>query len=140
MDKHRDGSCNNGRNKWSKGGCRGVGGRGGGNPDSSVSSGVQLMGNKWVCFYKHKNCGWNMIHTYGFHFAWVQNKSYFTLPATHKFRVNTVTVYEPSQKGEPATDASTAGSSLTGYIVQTGALAGIFTSSKDITKAQCSGQ
>ena len=68
-------------------------------------------------------------------YAWVQNKSSFTLPATHKFRVKTGTVYKPSQKGEPATDDSTAVSSLTGSIGNTGDLSGIVTSNKDSTKA-----
>ena len=42
---------------------------------------------------------------------------------------------EPSQKGKPATDASTDGSLLTGSIGQTRYLAGIITSNKDSTKA-----
>ena len=45
MDKLPDGSRNNGRKKWSKGGRGGGCGRGGGNPDRSAASGVHLMGN-----------------------------------------------------------------------------------------------
>ena len=51
------------------------------------------------------------------------------------FSVKTVTAYRPSQKGEPATDASTDGSSMTSYIGQPGDLAGIISANKYITKA-----
>ena len=65
----------------------------------------------------------------------MQNKSYFTLPATHKFCVKTGTASKPSQKGEPDTYASTDGSLLISSIGQTGVLAGIVTANKDSTKA-----
>ena len=65
----------------------------------------------------------------------MQNKSSFTLPATHEFSVKTGTASKTSQKGKPATDASTDVSSLTWYIGQTGDLAGIVTANKDSTKA-----
>ena len=65
----------------------------------------------------------------------MQNKSSFNLPATHEFSVKTGTASKPSQKGEPATDASNYVSSLTSYIRQTGDLSGIVTANKDITKA-----
>ena len=100
-----------------------------------MASGVQLMKNKWMCFCKRKDCGWNTTHTSEFHSAWMQNKSSFTLPATHEFSVKTGTASKPSQKGEPATDALTAGFLLTSSIVQTGALAGIVTANKDSTKS-----
>ena len=54
---------------------------------------------------------------------------------TYTFSVKTVTAYRPSQKGEPATDASTDGSSMTSYIGQPGDLAGIVSANKYITKA-----
>ena len=44
LDKRPDGSRNNGQKKCSKGG------RGERNHDRSAASGVQLMGNKWMCF------------------------------------------------------------------------------------------
>ena len=134
MDKRPDGSHKNGQKKWSKGGRGRGGGRGGGKPDRSAASGVQLMGNKWICFCKRKECGWNTTHTYGFHSAWVQNKSSFNIHATHKFRVNSGTASETSKKGEPPTDASTAGSSMTGFIRHTGALVVIVNANKDSTK------
>ena len=51
------------------------------------------------------------------------------------FSVKTVTAYRPSQKGGPATDASTAGSSLTSPIGQPGDLSGIVAANKYITRA-----
>ena len=42
-------SRNNGRQKWSKDG------KGGGNQDRSAASGVQMKGNKWMCFCKAQN-------------------------------------------------------------------------------------
>ena len=54
---------------------------------------------------------------------------------THTFSVKNVTAYRPSQKGEPATDASTDGSSITSSIGQPGALAGIVSANTYITKA-----
>ena len=88
-----------------------------------------------MCFCKHKDRGLNTTHTSRFNSAWVQNKSYFTLPKTHKFCVKTGTASEPSKNGESATDASTAGSSLTRSIRQTGGLSGIVIANKDSTKA-----
>ena len=76
-----------------------------------------------------------MTHNSGFNSEWMQNKSSFTLPATHYIRVKTGAASKPSKKGEPATDTSTAGSSLTSSIGQTGALAGIIIANKDSTKA-----
>ena len=86
-------------------------------------------------FCKRKDCGWNTTYTSGFHPVWMQNKYSFTLPMTHNFLVKTGTTSKPSQKGEPATYDSTYGSSLTSYIVQTGALSGMVTANKDSTKA-----
>ena len=65
----------------------------------------------------------------------MQNKSSFTLPETHEFCVKTGTSSKPSQKGEPTTYASAAGSLLDSSIIQTGALAGIINANKDSTKA-----
>ena len=48
MDKRPAGSRNNGRKKWYKGGRGNGGGRGGGKPNRSADSGVQLMKNKWM--------------------------------------------------------------------------------------------
>ena len=135
MDKRPDGSHNNGHKRWYKGGRGGRGGRGGENPKRSADSGVQLMGNKWMCFCKRKYCGWNTTHTSGLYSAWMQNKSSFTLPMTHKFCVKTDTESKPSQKGELTTDVSTSGSLLNSSIAQTGIFAGIITSNKDSTKA-----
>ena len=66
MDKRPDGSCNNIRKKWSKGGRGGGGVLGGGKPDRRAASGVQLMKKKWMFFCKRKDCGWNTTHTPGF--------------------------------------------------------------------------
>ena len=93
MYKRPDGSRNNGHKKWYKGGRGNGGGRGGGSPDRSADSGVQLMKNKWMCFCKRKECGWNTTHTSGFHSAWMQNKSSFNLPVTHEFSVKTGTEF-----------------------------------------------
>ena len=46
-----------------------------------------MIGNKWMCFCKHKPCGRNTTHTSGFHVAWSKNKKLFTLSATHEFRI-----------------------------------------------------
>ena len=66
MDKRPDGSRNNIRKKWSKGGRGGGGVLGGGKPDRRAASGVQLMKKKWMFFCKRKDCGWNTTHTPGF--------------------------------------------------------------------------
>ena len=71
MDKRPDGSRNNGRKKWSKGGCGGGVGRGGGNPNRSAVSGVKLMGNKLMYFCKREDCKWNTTYTSGFHPVWM---------------------------------------------------------------------
>ena len=77
MDKLPDGPTHNvGRKKWTKSGR-------GDCPDRSHGSGVQLMGNKWMCFCKRTECRWDLTHTSGFFEAWSKNKSKFSLPATH---------------------------------------------------------
>ena len=88
--------CNGGNKNWNKGGC-------GDGPNMSHGSEVQLTGNKWMCFYKRMECGWNYTHTSGFHVAWTNNKFNLSLPATHEFRINPGTYTVSSSKGEPDT-------------------------------------
>ena len=78
MDKRPKGhSWNNGRQKRSKDG------KGGGNQESSAASGVQMKGNKWMCFFKRKTSQCNTTHTSGLHAAWVKYKTTFILPSTN---------------------------------------------------------
>ena len=90
----------------------------------SHGHGVQLMGNKWMCFCKRTECGWNLTHTCEFHAEWAKNKSKFSLPATHEFRIKSGTATDTSFKGYPDTDLSSVGYSMTGSLfVRVGALA-----------------
>ena len=73
----------------------------GGGGRQQNSSGVQLMGNKWTCFCKRQNCGWNSTHTSGFHKDWMKNKNDFTLPETHQFRIKSTTPQPPNDTSIP---------------------------------------
>ena len=118
MDKHPDGPPRNeGRKKWDKGD-RGDG------PDRSHGSGVQLMGENWMCFCKRTACRWNLAHTSVFHAAWENNKSKFSLLATHKFCIKYGTATVTSSKGDPSTELLSSGYPLTRYFLRhAGALA-----------------
>ena len=99
-------SWNNGRQKWSKDG------KGNGNQDRSAASGVQMEGNKWMCFCKRKTCQWNTTLTSGLHAAWVQDKATFILPSTHEFRIKMGTSDEAPTEATPATDTDSSRSGM----------------------------
>ena len=99
----------NSRKKWTKDGGGGGGYRRNNNSNHG-NGGVQMMGNKWMCFCKRKPCGWNTTHTSGFHVAWAKNKKMFTLSATHKFRIKTRTAgFDSSSSTQPDSSLSSGG-------------------------------
>ena len=99
MDKRPKGPyLNNGRQKWSKDGQRV------GNQDRSAASGVQMKGNKWMCFCNRKTCQCNTTHTSEFYAAWVKDKATFILPSTHEFRIKMGTSEEAPVEATPATE------------------------------------
>ena len=127
----------NSRKKWTKDG----GGGGGGGYQSNYNSnhgngGVQMMGNKWMCFFKRKPCGWNTTHTSGFHVAWAKNKKIFTLPVTHEFCIRTETAgVDYSSSTQPDSSLSSGGGDQEATKSLVGTAKGLFNDNRQNTKA-----
>ena len=125
----------NTRKKWTK---DEVGGGGYRNNDNSNNGngGVQMMGNKLMCFCKSKPCGWNTTHTYGFHVDWAKNKETFTLPTTHEFRIETGTAgFDSSGLAQPDLSLSSRGGDLAATKWLVGTSKGLVNENRQKTKA-----